>query len=117
MCQKAFGSFFAPLVEAHGVEWTRGERGIFNSSRSNWRGFCRDCGTPLTYEHSGGIEISIGSLDLPDRAMPEVQVNAAFTRKCFSTLADLPEKPIEAREADEVWNASVVSQQHPDHDT
>jgi len=119
MCQKAFGNLFASLVEVDPADviWTRGERSIFHSSSTNWRGFCKDCGTPLTYEFDGGLEIAIGTLDNPDAAGPEVQVNAAYQRKCFSGLNNLPEKPENLIAADEEWNASVTSYQHPDHDT
>ena len=47
MCQKAFGSFFGPLVTAFGVSWTRGEPGWFQSSNKVRRGFCAQRGTPL----------------------------------------------------------------------
>ncbi|MEM9590007.1 MAG: GFA family protein [Pseudomonadota bacterium] len=117
MCQKAFGGLFAPLVEAYDITWTRGERSIFQSSEKNWRGFCNKCGTPLTYEYDGWIEIAIGTLDNPELAQPEVQVNARYQRSCFRHLAELPEKSAELQSADEDWNNSVVSYQHPDHDT
>lgn len=117
MCQKAFGNLFATLVEAHDVTWTRGTRATFRSSDSNWRGFCKDCGTPLTYEFEGHIEIAVGALDNPDAVQPLVQVNAKYQRTCFANLLALPEKPAGLRDADEAWNASVVSHQHPDHDT
>lgn len=117
MCQKAFGGLFAPLVEAYDIVWTRGERSIFQSSKTNWRGFCSNCGTPLTYEFDGGTEIAIGTLDDPDFAQPEVQVNARYRRQCFEGLHGLPEKSLELQEADESWNETVVSNQHPDHDT
>lgn len=83
MCQKAFGNLFASLVEVDPADviWTRGERSIFHSSSTNWRGFCKDCGTPLTYEFDGGLEIAIGTLDNPDAAGPEVQVNARVSEK------------------------------------
>ena len=50
MCQKAFGSFFAPLtgLPMTAFEITRGELAIFKSSDPTERGFCRNCGTPLT---------------------------------------------------------------------
>src|SRR5579875_1949166 len=67
MCQKAFGSYFAPLAGVHLAElvWTRGEPATFRSSEAVERGFCRDCGTPLTYHIPGRdrISVSIGSLD------------------------------------------------------
>ena len=52
MCQKAFGGFYAPLVNVDpaGLTWTRGERALFRSSNIVSRGFCAACGTPLTYE-------------------------------------------------------------------
>ncbi len=117
MCQKAFGNYFAPLVEAYDVTWTRGARSVFHSSDTNWRGFCSACGTPLTYEFEGHLEIAIGALDNPDAAPPIVQVNARYRRACMPGLAQLPEKPPEDQAADEVWNAKVTSHQHPDHDT
>ncbi len=117
MCQKAFGGLFAPLVTAHDVEWTRGERSIFKSSQRNWRGFCSACGTPLTYEFEGWTEIAVGSLDNPERAPPTVQVNADSRCSFFNGLADLPEKSEDEKQADKDWNAGVVSNQQPDHDT
>lgn len=117
MCQKAFGNLFAALVHVEDITWTRGERAIFHSSDTNWRGFCKDCGTPLTYEFDGHIEIAVGALDNPDLATPTVQVNAQFQRRCFSELGALPVKPADQQAKDAEWNASVVSHQHPDHDT
>ena len=117
MCQKAFGGFFGPLVSAHGIRWTRGERSIFHSSNRNWRGFCAECGTPLTYEFKDGIEIAIGSLDNPEWAAPQIQVNPADRCSFFETLASLPVRGEQGLAADEAWNAGVVSNQHPDHDT
>ena len=65
MCQKAFGAFYGPLVHAHALTWTRGEPKWFRSSNKVRRGFCADCGTPLTFDYGGPIEVSIGSLDDP----------------------------------------------------
>lgn len=50
MCQKAFGAYYAPLVsvDAGRIEWTRGAPRRFASSNLVRRGFCADCGTPLT---------------------------------------------------------------------
>ncbi|MGH1445262.1 MAG: GFA family protein [Cognatishimia sp.] len=117
MCQKAFGGFFAPLVEVDEIIWTRGTRAIFHSSQTNQRGFCSSCGTPLTYETDESIEIAIGALDNPDVAPPVVQVNAHDQRPCFAGLSDLPEKPLDQIRVDKAWNSSIVSNQHPDHDT
>jgi hypothetical protein len=118
MCQKAFGGFFAPLVTGIGITWTRGERRIFESSNTNQRGFCANCGTPLTYEHETyGIEIAIGTLDDPDIAIPQLQVNLATKRACFDALADTPVPTAEQTGKLEAWNSGVTSHQHPDHET
>jgi hypothetical protein len=67
MCQKAFGSFFAPLagVSTKDLKWTRGVPQVFSSSEETERGFCGNCGTPLTFHHvfHHRISVSIGSLD------------------------------------------------------
>jgi hypothetical protein len=118
MCQKAFGGFFGPLVTGIGVTWTRGERRIFESSNTNQRGFCGNCGTPLTYEHETyGIEIAIGTLDDPDIAIPQLQVNLHGKRACFDGLAKTPQPTPEQLGKLTSWNNGVQSNQHPDHDT
>ena len=117
MCQKAFGSFYGPLVTGKGLVWTRGAPKHFHSSNRNWRGFCENCGTPLTYEYEGGVELAIGTLDDPSRAPPTVQVNHQFRQPFVDSLGALPlTEPAQAT-ADAQWNAEVVSYQHPDRDT
>lgn len=117
MCQKAFGGFFAPLVTAHQTEWTREAPSHFQSSDKIRRGFCAKCGTPLTYEAGDGLEIAIGTLDDPALAAPVAQVNAAYRQPFFDGLCSLPQVSEENRAENEVWNASLTSYQHPDHDT
>ena len=76
MCQKQFGGFFGPLVTAKGeTEWTREEPTYFQSSINIARGFCKQCGTPLTYKHPGGLEIAIGAFDDRSDLAPQIQVN------------------------------------------
>lgn len=115
MCQKAFGGLFGPLVEAYGVVWT-GMPSYFASSQNNRRGFCAKCGTPLSYEFDGGIEIAIGSLDDPEQAPPTFQVNVASQCSFFGSLSTLPPEDEANRLKNEAWNAGVVSNQHPDCD-
>lgn len=119
MCQKAFGSFFGPLVTGYGISWTRGAPKHFQSSNKVRRGFCGDCGTPLTYEVAGEktVEIAIGAFDDPSVAGPVLQVNPADKLPFFDGLTMLPtRRPGESRQQD-AFNAAVVSRQHPDHDT
>jgi hypothetical protein len=117
MCQKAFGSFFGPLVTAFELEWTRGAPRHFASSNKVQRGFCADCGTPLTYEYGGPHEIAIGALDDPEVAPPTIQVNPADKVSFFEKLCALPVRQPQDQPEAEAFKASVVSFQHPDRDT
>jgi hypothetical protein len=117
MCQKAFANYFAPLVEAEGFEWTRGQRGLFASSNVTSRGFCSDCGTQLTLETSGQIEVAIGSLDDPSSVAIEYHANCADRLEIVTRLNEIPLATPQRRQENDDWNASVVSFQHPDHDT
>lgn len=118
MCQKAFGSFYAPFVTAHGLEWTRGAPKHFASSNLARRGFCAECGTPLTYEYEGGgAEVAIGALDNPVLAPPVIQVNPADKQPFIDGLAAVPTRPDGDDPEMEDVKARVVSRQHPDHDT
>src|SRR4051794_4796234 len=74
MCQKAFGSFFGPLVSAPNLKWTRGAPKYFASSNRVRRGFCEACGTPLTFEpDQGPPEVAIGAFDAPADIPPTIQ--------------------------------------------
>jgi hypothetical protein len=122
MCQKAFGSFFAPLVgvEQKAFELTRGELAIFKSSDQTERGFCRDCGTPLTfhYTHSSRIAVSIGSLDEPEKFAPEHQAGIEGRLSFFDALSRLPgDKTTEEDSPDLSSEIAAANRQHPDHDT
>ena len=94
MCQKAFGSFFAPLaiVPLADFAWTRGAPAIFLSSPVVERGFCAACGTPLTFRflEEDQIDISIGSLDDPAAVRPREQVGVEARLAWFAELHALP---------------------------
>jgi hypothetical protein len=118
MCQKAFGSFFGPLVTTHDLVWTRGAPRHFASSNNAKRGFCGDCGTPLTYEYFGApVEVAIGAFDDPSVVAPTIQVNPADKLPFFDGLCSLPVRPDGTEPQAEAYKASIVSYQHPDHDT
>jgi hypothetical protein len=118
MCQKAFGSFFGPLVTSYGVTWTRGAPRHFQSSNKVRRGFCADCGTPLTYEVTGedSIELAIGAFDDPTVAAPAIQVNVTDKLPFFDGLADLAVRT-QYPPGWLAFMAELESHQHPDHDT
>ena len=117
MCQKATGGLFGPYVTLHGITWTRGERKRFQSSNKVWRGFCGACGTPLTWEHVGGLmSVMVGALDDPAAVRLTEQLGSASKLPWVDSLAGLPtHEPTEPRAAAHL--ASIVSLQHPDHDT
>ncbi len=117
MCQKAFGSYFAPLATAHGLIWTRGAPKHFQSSSVVRRGFCGECGTPLTYEHAHGVELALGAFDDPAALPPVIQMGLEARMPFFADLAGLPTRTPEEAEKVAGFYASVVSLQHPDHDT
>ena len=117
MCQKATGGPFGPYVALDGLTWTRGERRRFQSSNKVWRGFCEACGTPLTWEHVAGLmSVTIGALDDPAAVRLTEQLGSASKLPWVDDLVALPtHEPSEPRAAAHL--ASIVSLQHPDHDT
>jgi hypothetical protein len=120
MCQKAFGGFYGPLVSVKVADlvWTRGEPRRFASSNKVRRGFCGDCGTPLTFEWSASvIDLAIGAFDDPTPIRPVMQMATDAAMPWIAELSGLPERsPEEAAQAQAHYDA-VVSYQHPDHDT
>jgi len=120
MCQKAFGGFFGPLVSVidGGVEWTRGGPAHFASSNFVRRGFCKDCGTPLTFEHGkDGVEIAIGALDDPGAVAPVSQLAHDAAVPCFDQLHMLYKRDVTDGAANKDKGEELVSYQHPDRDT
>lgn len=54
-----------------------GNRKIYESSPDVYRGFCSDCGTPMTYEAKwceDEVHISVGTLNNPEAFEPEKHV-------------------------------------------
>jgi len=119
MCQKATGGFFGPYVEAKKgtLTWTRGEPKRFRSSNKVQRGFCGDCGTPLTFEgDSGLVGLSIGSFDDPAPLKPTVQLGSPEKLPWVDDLHAVHER--QQSEAEIVkYMDGLESHQHPDHDT
>lgn len=99
MCQKASGQAlmgFAGGKREH-LSWTRGRPALFKSSNLAERGFCRDCGTPLTYafEGSGHISVTINSLDDPDAMPPTRQYGVESKVAWFDAIQALPAQRID----------------------
>ena len=80
ICRKSTGSPFGVWMDfkAGQVEWSNARPHEYASSEHIRRGFCRDCGTSLTYRHQGHPEyltISIASLDDPDAVKPTYHIH------------------------------------------
>jgi hypothetical protein len=116
MCQKAFGNFFAPFtgVRVGEFAWTRGAPAIYKSSELVERGFCRDCGTPLSFRYLDvdRIGITVGSLDDPARVTIAKQIGIESRLPAFATLHLVPE--FETRTFEPERAAKLKSRQHPD---
>jgi hypothetical protein len=122
MCQKAFGSFFAPLagLPVTAFEITRGELSIFKSSDPTERGFCKECGTPLTIHDvdSPRITIALGSLDQPESIEPKKEYGIEAKLGWFEKLVSLPgDETTEEHNPDRTAKIARSNRQHPDRDT
>lgn len=122
MCQKAAGNFFAALVGVprDALTWTRGQPAEFASSDAVTRGFCRTCGTPLTYSYhrSTHLYLTTGSLDDPARFPPKMQFGIEGRMPWFAGLPQLKDEG--TTETTMPGAAPVIAasnHQHPDHDT
>jgi hypothetical protein len=96
MCQKAVGNVFAalaPMPREH-LTWLGEPPDLYESSSVAARGFCRMCGTPLTFEYkgSGRVNVTIGSLDDPGAVQPVIHYGVE-SRVAWLKLCDgLPEE-------------------------
>ena len=106
MCQKASGAPFMAFAGVRVAElvWTRGTLKLFASSAVAERGFCGDCGTPLTYSIPGRdrVSITIGSLDRPSDITPRMQYGLEFessrgsirSRRCPNATSSIFSDPL-----------------------
>ncbi|WP_404405045.1 GFA family protein [Pelagibacterium halotolerans] len=122
MCQKAFGAFYAPLVGGlrASFEVTRGEIATFRSSDQAERGFCANCGTPLTFSYIDGkhMSVSIGSLDDPEAFPPVDQHGVEGRLSWANAIGSLPDRPTtEQEEPETAAFIASTNHQHPDRDT
>ncbi|MRG55840.1 GFA family protein [Phyllobacterium sp. SYP-B3895] len=119
MCQKAFGNFYAPLASVRGAhfQWTRGEPKRYQSSNHVKRGFCAECGTPLTYEAPDGLALAIGAFDHPEELAPVLQWGLEGKLPYVDDLGALPGYTSDGDPESAEFLKTMISYQHPDHDT
>lgn len=116
MCQKATGGLFAALAGCSraSLEWTRGEPALFASSNLAKRGFCRDCGTPLSFAYDtpeARIYVTIGSMDDPELAGIEIQYGLEARVSWVSFCDDVPGEVTGESPAAQEFFAGMVSNQ------
>ena len=112
MCQKASGAPFMAFVRfpAASVSWSA-PPATFSSSEAIERGFCRDCGTPLTYRNVAGpnVSLTLNSLDDPGSVTPEFSFSTDRKAPWLDALDGLHTLDLAAPGA-----PAIVSRQHPD---
>ncbi|MBT6203356.1 MAG: GFA family protein [Rhodospirillaceae bacterium] len=117
MCQKAMGGPITAYaaVLASDFSWTRGAAKTFESSSIVTRGFCGDCGTPLSFRFVDDkwIGFTLATLDEPDRVVPTRAFGRESKRAWFDGLHALPLTPA-ADELSAEMKARLVSYQHED---
>ena len=116
MCQRATGGVFAALAGCAkpALQWTAGDPAFFASSSLARRGFCRDCGTPLTFAYDAPdarIYVTIGSLDDPENAPIEVQYGIEGRLPWVSFCEDVPAHRTGGTPETDAFFAGMVSNQ------
>lgn len=111
MCQKAFGNLFGLFCKAdkQNVTWEAGEPAYYRSSQIARRGFCRECGSPLSFEYldDGATHLAVGTLDEPGRLRPVAHYGFESHLESFFTDDGLPrERTQDSEEFVEKWKAA-----------
>lgn len=98
-CQRATGGVAAALKQAprSAVTWTEVEPELYRSSPIAQRAYCRECGTPLTYEGDGaeGMDLTVGSFDDPYRFRPVEHSGVESRHEAWTDTRGLPESRTE----------------------
>ena len=95
-CRRATGAQVVDWVTFRLSDWrvVKGQPGLFRSSPRVERQFCRNCGTPLTYRSldlDNEIDVTAGSLDKPEFAVPDCHVFAPYRMPFLHLDPDLPD--------------------------
>ena len=119
MCQKASGGPFMTFGGVRMSEFvvTHGAISTFPSSDIAERGFCAQCGTPLTYRGLGSdrISVTLGSLDDPNAAEPTGQLGVESRVRWLASSLRAPETRTEQWLARKKI-AAIDNRQHPDRE-
>ena len=115
MCQRATGGVsiaFRNVARAD-LTWER-EPDRYASSPIAVRGFCRECGTPLTFEYlqeSEKLDLTVGSFDDPGRFHPTAHFGVESLHEAWIDTRDLPrQRAGDYRPLVERWEKAGVAQ-------
>ncbi|MCB1480372.1 MAG: GFA family protein [Rhodobiaceae bacterium] len=102
-CRHHGGAAVAGMLvfKPENVRFTNGQISTYESSSGIRRGFCRRCGTSLTWEGHGLISIHIGTLDDPDSFPPTLHWRYEERASWFEDAAGLPHVLMEFPPSDE----------------
>lgn len=97
-CQRATGGPVAAWMDfrIEQVIWEQGTPREYASSDQVRRGFCPQCGTALTYRHTGYADLltlSIASLDQPDQVAPRYHLHTNSQCRWLTLVDDSPRYP------------------------
>jgi hypothetical protein len=119
MCQRASGGVFAALAggSPDNFAWTRGAPKFFASSNLARRGFCADCGTPLSFKYelaTARMYVTIGSLDRPAEVTLVKQFGIEGRLPWVKFCEDVPAERTGESAAAREYLARMNSNQSPD---
>ena len=68
MCKRSSGAAFVHWVtfQTEDFKVTKGALSLYKSGEKSERGFCKDCGSTLTFHFPGTVDIAIGCMDRPE---------------------------------------------------
>jgi len=111
MCQKASGGLFLVFADFEGdsFRFTRGEPQYYRSSEIATRGFCAECGTPITFQYDGdagpaehsGIESKVPWYEICDDLPQTTTEESEFLKDARDRKASAPSMSSRANERDE----------------
>ena len=111
MCQRATGgvSIAFKNVQLADLTWER-EPDRFRSSPFAQRGFCQECGTPLTYERDRAerLDLTVGSFDDPSAFRPVSHSGVESRHEAWLDTRGMPTERTEDNAAIvQAWKDSV----------
>jgi hypothetical protein len=97
-CRRASGAHALGWLTVRSTDfgYTGGAPSEIESSPGVWRAFCGRCGAPLTYRsarRAGEIDVTLGTLDAPDRAAPADHIWMADAPAWDRPADGLPQYP------------------------